>query len=39
MKDPDDVHTVGRDAGPTEPAKFIVILLKKKEVDMVLPAE
>jgi len=26
---PNDVHTVGRNASTTEPAKFIVILLKK----------
>ena len=36
---PDDVHTVGRNASTTEPAKFIVILLKKKGVDVLLPAE
>jgi quercetin dioxygenase-like cupin family protein len=36
---PNDVHTVGRNASMTEPAKFIVILLKKKGVDVVLPAE
>jgi hypothetical protein len=36
---PNDVHTVGRNASTTEPAKFIVILLKKKGVDVVLPAE
>ena len=34
---PNDVHTVGRNASTTEP--FIVILLKKKGVDVVLPAE
>ena len=34
-----DVHTVGRNASTTEPAKSIVILLKKKGVDVVLPAE
>jgi quercetin dioxygenase-like cupin family protein len=33
------VRTVGRNASTTEPAKFIVILLKKKGVDVVLPAE
>ena len=27
---PNDVHTVGRNASTTEPAKFIVVLLKKK---------
>jgi len=31
---PNDVHTVGRNASTTEPAKFIVILLKKKGVDV-----
>ena len=36
---PNDVHTVGRNAITTEPAKFIVILLKKKGFDVVLPAE
>jgi quercetin dioxygenase-like cupin family protein len=36
---PDDVHTVGRNASATEPAKFIVILLKKKGADVVLPAQ
>jgi quercetin dioxygenase-like cupin family protein len=36
---PNDVHTVGRNASTTEPAKFIVVLLKKKGVDVVLPAE
>src|SRR5262249_8934023 len=36
---PNDVHTVGRNASTTEPAKFIVILLKKQGTDVVLPAE
>ena len=36
---PNNVHTVGRNASATEPAKFIVVLLKKKGVDVVLPAE
>jgi quercetin dioxygenase-like cupin family protein len=36
---PNDVHTVGRNASMTKPAKFIVVLLKKKGVDPVLPAE
>jgi quercetin dioxygenase-like cupin family protein len=36
---PDDVHTVGRNASATEPAKFLVVMLKKKGVDAVLPAE
>jgi quercetin dioxygenase-like cupin family protein len=36
---PDDVHTVGRNASMTDPAKFVVILLKKKGTNVVLPAE
>ena len=36
---PDDVHTVGRNASATQPAKFVVVLVKKKGVDAVLPAE
>jgi quercetin dioxygenase-like cupin family protein len=36
---PGDVHTVGRNASMTRPAKFVVVLVKKKGVDVVLPAE
>jgi len=36
---PGDVHTVGRNASKTKPAKFLVVLLKNKGVDAVLPAE
>jgi quercetin dioxygenase-like cupin family protein len=36
---PDDVHTVGRNASTTKPAKFVVVLVKKKGVDALLPAE
>ena len=36
---PDDVHVVGRNASTTKPAKFIVVLVKKKAADAVLPAE
>ena len=36
---PTDVHTVGRNASATKPAKFVVVLVKKKGVDAVLPAE
>src|SRR3954447_25342836 len=32
---PDDVHTVGRNASATKPAKFLVVMLKKKGVDAV----
>ena len=36
---PNDVHTVGRNASLTEPAKFIVLLLKDKGAEVLLPAE
>lgn len=36
---PNDVHTVGRNASTTKPAKFIVVLLKKKGADVLMPAE
>ena len=36
---PGDVHTVGRNASRTEPAKFLVLLLKNEGVDPVLPAQ
>ncbi len=36
---PDDVHIVGRNASATQPARFVVVLVKKKGVDAVLPAE
>ena len=36
---PDDVHTVGRNASAAKPAKFLVVMVKKKGVDAVLPAE
>lgn len=36
---PNDVHTVGRNASKTKPAKFVVVLVKKQGVDPVLPAE
>jgi quercetin dioxygenase-like cupin family protein len=36
---PNDVHTIGRNASTTRPAKFVVVLVKKKGVDVVLPAE
>jgi quercetin dioxygenase-like cupin family protein len=36
---PDDVHTIGRNASTTKPARFVVVLAKKKGVDAVLPAE
>jgi quercetin dioxygenase-like cupin family protein len=36
---PGDVHTVGRNASRTEPAKFLVLLLKGEGVEPVLPAQ
>jgi quercetin dioxygenase-like cupin family protein len=36
---PNDVHTVGRNASTTKPAKLVVVLLKKQGADVVLPAE
>ncbi len=36
---PNDMHTVGRNASKTKPAKFVVVLVKKQGVDAVLPAE
>jgi quercetin dioxygenase-like cupin family protein len=35
---PDDVHVVGRNASSTEPAKFLVLLIKKTNTPPVLPA-
>jgi quercetin dioxygenase-like cupin family protein len=34
---PDDVHTVGRNASKTEPAKFVVILVKDKGAPVFVP--
>ena len=34
---PGDVHTVGRNASDTEPAKFLVLLVKDIGVEAVLP--
>jgi quercetin dioxygenase-like cupin family protein len=36
---PSDIHVVGRNASSTKPAKFLVVLLKNKGVDALLPAE
>jgi quercetin dioxygenase-like cupin family protein len=36
---PADVHTVGRNASTTQPAKLVVVLVKKNGADVVLPAE
>jgi quercetin dioxygenase-like cupin family protein len=34
---PDDVHTVGRNASKTEPAKFVVFLVKNKGAPVLVP--
>ena len=34
---PDDVHIVGRNASKTEPAKFVVVLLKDKGAPVLVP--
>ena len=34
---PNDIHTVGRNASATKPAKFIVVLLKDKGAPALLP--
>ena len=36
---PDDVHLVDRNASTTEPAKFLVLLIKNKGAPAVVPAE
>ena len=36
---PNDVHVIGRNASTTKPARFVVVMVKKKGVDAVLPAE
>jgi quercetin dioxygenase-like cupin family protein len=36
---PDDVHVVGRNASATKPAKFVVLLLKKKGAPALVPAQ
>ena len=36
---PDDVHVVDRNASSTQPAKFLVVLIKDKGAPALLPAE
>lgn len=36
---PNDIHKVGRNASKTEPAKFVVLLLKKEGVDALTPVK
>jgi len=34
---PNDIHTIGRNASTTKPAKFIVVLLKDKGAPVLVP--
>src|SRR5262245_4600058 len=36
---PDDVHVVDRNASATEPAKFVVVLIKKKGAPALVPVK
>jgi quercetin dioxygenase-like cupin family protein len=36
---PDDVHTVGRNASETMPARFLVFLLKNKGAPVLIPVK
>jgi quercetin dioxygenase-like cupin family protein len=36
---PNDIHTVGRNASATQPAKFVVFLLKNQGADALVPAK
>jgi quercetin dioxygenase-like cupin family protein len=36
---PDDVHIVGRNASKTEPAKFVLVMVKDKGAPVLVPAK
>lgn len=36
---PEDIHVIGRNASTTEPAKFVVFLLKNQGAPVLVPAE
>ena len=36
---PNDIHTVGRNASKTTPAKFVVFLLKDKDAPILIPVK
>src|SRR3984957_19076167 len=36
---PNDVHTIGRNASQTEPAKFVVFLVKNKNAPVLIPVK
>lgn len=39
LENPDDVHTVGRNASKTKPAKFVVFIVKDVNAPALIPAE
>jgi quercetin dioxygenase-like cupin family protein len=36
---PDDIHTVGRNASNTTPARFVVFFVKNKDAPVLVPAQ
>jgi quercetin dioxygenase-like cupin family protein len=36
---PNDIHTVGRNASLTKPAKFVVVLLKNENAPVLTPVD
>jgi quercetin dioxygenase-like cupin family protein len=36
---PKDIHTIGRNASKTQPAKFVVLLVKDKDVPFFIPVK
>ena len=36
---PKDIHTIGRNASQTQPAKFVVVLLKDKDAPIFIPVK
>jgi quercetin dioxygenase-like cupin family protein len=36
---PDDVHVLGRNASNSEPARFVVVLLKRKDAPVLTPVD
>ena len=36
---PKDIHTIGRNASQTKPAKFVVVLLKDKDAPILIPVK
>lgn len=36
---PNDIHTIGRNASRTKPAKFLVFMLKNKHAPVLIPVK